>query len=495
MPVVLALNPDDKRTLQTQVFQELRAMILEGRLRSGDAVPGTRVLSEQLGVSRNTVVLAYERLYAEGYIETQANVGTFVSSILPEAAMSSQRGNTVGGERVLASENDDETSPIDRLLVHKHERADGRRLKADFWIGRTESKLFPKSEWRKIVETKLRHQTDSMSVYGGPEGLETLRSAVSDHVGPSRGISTNFDNVLITSGTQDGLTLLAMAFKDKGYGFLHEDPCYLGALALFTAMGYASKGVQVDNQGIKIDELPKTGKWIVYVTPSHQYPIGSTLSLERRFLLLEWARKTGSYIVEDDYDGEFRYDGAPLTSLRGLDQTGRVIYLGTFSKSFGPALRLGYLIANPKIMHPLRDWKQLISNGTGWMKQAAMAEFIHSGGYRRHLRRIRTAYMKRRDCLVSGLHNLFGDCQIVGETAGIHISWSLPAKYGSPSLLEKSALLNGIGIYRPETGGAWISKQNKSFSQTVVMGYAAISEAKIESSISGIDDCLRGLEK
>jgi GntR family transcriptional regulator/MocR family aminotransferase len=256
-------------------------------------------------------------------------------------------------------------------------------------------------------------------------------------------------------------------------------------------MGYESQEVQVDNDGIQVDKLPEKGKWIIYVTPSHQYPIGSTLSLERRFRLLDWAERTGSYIIEDDYDGEFRYDGAPLTSLRGLDRTGRVIYLGTFSKAFGPALRLGYLIASSAIVQPLRNWKQLTSNGSGWMKQAAMAGFIHGGGYRRHLRRIRAAYMKRRDCLVSSLTSAFGDCKIVGKTAGIHLSWTLPAEFGSPALLEKSASLRGIGIYTPETGGAWTSKSNRAFSRTIVMGYAAISEPDIEASVSTLVDCLK----
>lgn len=469
-------------------------MILDGKLHSGDPVPGSRALSEQLGVSRNTVILAYEKLLSEGYIETRANIGTFVSSNLPEASMRAA-GFAVNGHAVPEAApafTPDAAPPPD---VQSVVNAEAPRLRTDFWIGNVEPKAFPAREWRRIIDAKLRHGAAHLSVYADPHGLPDLRQAIADHIGPSRGIVAEPGDIVIVGGTQDGLSLIARAFAGHRGTFLHEDPCYQGARYLFSACGYSCVAVPVDRHGIEVDRLPETGRTLLYVTPSHQFPMGMTMSLERRLRLLDWAERTDSLIVEDDYDGEFRYEGAPLTALRGLDRTGRVIYLGTFAKSFGPGLRLGFVIAAPATVRLLRDWKQLCSNCAPWLEQAGMAEFMGSGGFRRHLRRIRAIYMQRRDVLLEELARHFPGVQTLGHRAGMHLSWHLPDGAGEAAQLQRLAALQRIGIYRPGSSASWISPDNRRYRDHILMGYAAIDEKRIRQSVAILADCLTAREE
>ncbi len=488
MQVVLAVNHDDTRTLQTQVYEAFKRMILDGKLRSGDSVPGSRALSEQLGVSRNTVIIAYEKLLSEGYIETRATMGTFVSANLPEVSMRAVNALASVSEGVAEHVP---FVPVARPppYVHHVINPDAAHLKADFWIGQVEPKAFPATEWRRILETKLRHSINHLSAYAPPHGLPELRQAISDHIGPARGISAEPEDILISAGTQDALSLIARAFLGQSGDFLHEDPCYQGARSIFQASGYTCVPVSVDRHGVEVEKLPETGRSLLYVTPSHQFPIGVTMSLERRLRLLEWATRTDSLIIEDDYDGEFRYEGAPLTALRGLDGTGRVIYLGTFSKSFGPGLRLGFVIAAPAVLRLLQDWKLLCCNSAPWLDQAGMAEFMDSGGFRRHLRRIRAIYMQRRDVLLAELNRHFPGAEVFGHRAGMHLSWRLPERAGDAARMEKLAALQRIGIYRPGSSASWISPQNQRHRDHILMGYAAVDEKHIKRAIEILASC------
>jgi GntR family transcriptional regulator/MocR family aminotransferase len=242
--------------------------------------------------------------------------------------------------------------------------------------------------------------------------------------------------------------------------------------------------VPVDNDGIDVDRLPKTRRSLLYVTPSHQYPLGVTLSLERRLKLLEWAARTDSFIIEDDYDGDFRYEGAPLTALRGLDRGGRVLYLGTFSKSLAAGLRLGFIVAPPVLASSLREWKSLASNGTPWLEQSAMAEFMNSGGFIRHLRRIRAIYKTRRDLVAASLRQSFGDAAITGLRGGMHLSLRVPRRFGGAVEIEKEAGRNGVGIYTPGRGGAFISPDHPRAADTLLFGYAALPEKNIRTAMA-----------
>lgn len=495
MQVVLSVDPSDPRTLQRQLFDQIREMILDNRLRSGDHVPASRALSEQLGVSRNTVILAYEQLLSEGYIESRPNVGTFVSTNLPERVMiadshaaeiEERRANDNCGDAVVRP---CEVRPQTVISPNRG------RFDHDFWVGRTDASTFPVNEWRRILEAKVRYAGIRLVEYQDAQGLPELRQAIADHIGPARGVSARPEDIVVVNGSQDGLSLIARLLGGIATNFAHEDPCYQGARYLFESCGFNMVPVRVDNDGIDVDRLPRTRRTILYVTPSHQYPLGVTLSLERRLRLLEWAASTDSFIIEDDYDGDFRYEGTPLTALRGLDRGGRVLYLGTFSKSLAAGLRLGFVVAPPHLARGLRDWKSLVSNGAPWLAQAAMAEFMNSGGFVRHLRRIRAIYKERRDIVSNSLAQSFAGAEIKGLRGGMHLSLRVPERFGPATVLAEDAAKQGIGIYTPGRGGAYITSGNPRARDTLLFGYAALPDKGIRTAMARLSDIAAARER
>lgn len=484
MQVVLSIDPSDPRTLQRQLFDQIRELILDNKLRSGDHVPASRTLSEQLGVSRNTVILAYEQLLSEGYIESRPNVGTFVSPNLPERVMVAH-AHAVLTEEQQANDNNGLMPPAG-MRAQTVISPNRGRLEFDFWVGRTDAATFPVNEWRRLLEAKVRYGGARFTEYQDPQGLPELRQAIADHIGPARGVSASPEHIVVVNGSQDGLSLIARMMAGSATTFIHEDPCYQGARFLFESCGFKMLPVRVDTDGIDVDRLPRTRRTILYVTPSHQYPLGVTLSLERRLRLLEWAARTDSFIIEDDYDGDFRYEGTPLTALRGLDRGGRVLYLGTFSKSLAAGLRLGFIVAPPALAQALRDWKSLLSNGAPWLEQAAMAEFMNGGGFMRHLRRIRAIYKARRDIVASTLGHGFAGAEIKGLRGGMHLSLRVPERFGSALAIETAAARRGVGVYTPGHGGAFISPDNPRAGDTLLFGYAALPEKGIRTAMARI---------
>ena len=490
MQVVLTINPSDPRTLQRQLFDQIRGLILENKLRSGDPVPASRALSEQLGVSRNTVMLAYEQLLNEGYIESRPNVGTFVSSSLPEKGMLIAL-RAAAQERQANDNNGDIRALPEGVEGHTVISPNRGRLEHDFWVGRVDASTFPANEWRRILDAKVRYGGARLAEYQDPQGLPELRQAIADHIGPARGVSATADDIVIVSGSQGGLDLIARALGGYARAFVHEDPCYQGARALFEACGLKPVAVAVDHDGIDVSRLPESRRNLIYVTPSHQYPLGVTLSLERRLALLDWAARTDSYVIEDDYDGDFRYEGAPLTALRGLDCRGRVLYLGTFSKSLAAGLRLGFIVAPPPLARTLKQWKSLTSNGNPWLVQAAMADFMHGGGFMRHLRRIRAIYKERRDTLVETLRPTFGEAEFKGMRGGMHVSLRLPPRFGDARDIERRAAARGVGVYVPGSGGAFVTPGNPRGRDTLLFGYAALSEKSIRTAAARLAQVVR----
>lgn len=486
MQVPLSIDSRKPQTLQQQVYAQICEMILAGRLKMGDPVPGSRALADQLGVSRNTVSIAYDNLLAEGYLEIRPNVGTFVASDLPQAAVrvdASPPTIPQGGKGLRRSAR----SFLDRLStedfpVQQVRNPAAARLHTDFWLGRIDPKQFPVSEWRRILDLKLRHGRNAISDYGEPDGIERLRLAIADHLGPARGIACEADEVVVTAGSQDALMLVSRVVGTAASAFLHEDPGYSGAVYLFARSGLPCHPVPVDRDGLIVEKLPETPNAVLYLTPSHQFPTGVTLSLPRRLALLDWAERTDSLILEDDYDGDFRHDGTPLTALRGIDRSGRVLYIGTFSKSLSPALRLGYVVGTRPLAQRLARWKQLLSNGPAWHQQATLAEFMESGAFQRHLRRIRTTYRLRRDALIGAIEARFPGAEILGRRGGMHLSVRLPGGV-SARALQRRALMRGIGIYTVEDGGACLSPGNDRHRELLTLGYAAIDETRIRTAI------------
>jgi GntR family transcriptional regulator/MocR family aminotransferase len=394
------------------VYDGIRSAILSGRLRAGERLPATRQLARDLAVSRMTVSEAYDQLQAEGYIHGRQGSGTYVAPSLPEGGIADS-GPLPGhapprlsawGRRV--AENAPEPDQDARWLF-------------DFRPNRVASDRFSWDGWRASVERALTRDRSRLLAYPPTGGHPDLRAAIAEHVARYRSVRCAPEQVVIVSGTQMALNLLAQLCLDPGDPVAVEDPGYPAARLLLEARGLMLSRIPVDEEGILTHALTAAGRQrLVHVTPSHQDPTGVTLSLSRRLGLLEIAAATGCLIVEDDYDSEYRYEGRPVESLQGLDRHGLVVYAGTFSKSLLPGLRIGFLILPPPLVEPFLRAKTLWDGGTAMLEQAALAQFISSGEYERHIRRMRRLYRSRRDALVAALEERFDSVVTIGARHG-----------------------------------------------------------------------------
>lgn len=492
MELDLRFDKNSAETLQGQAFEQIRNLILNGRLRPGMFLPPTRQLAEQLKISRNTISLAYDRLAAEGYIESRGRAGTFVSRALPDESLSA----VADGPGSIAAPKLELPSPL--LCFSGHPpgltRPDVANPIIDFWVGRSDPETFPLETWRRLLLRKMSIAGSNLTEYGDPAGLSDLRIAIASHLGRTRGMLVSAEQIIITSGSQDGLNLICRLLNLQHHPVFIENPCYQGAAFLFRSMGANLHPIPVDHNGIVVDRLPPDRGGVLFVTPSHQYPTGATLSLERRLLMLKWANDTNSVIIEDDYDSHFRYDGRPITALAGLDNSRRVFYLGTFSKSLGAGLRIGFTVVPSDLSENARIVKSQMSHGQAWLDQAVLAEFIESGLYDRHLRRARKLYKSRRDCLKASLVRHFGNADITGSDGGLHIVWRLPAGSPDAAVVQQRARLRGVGIYALDSGAAYDFDGTAS-RNSLVLGYSAIKEKDIEIAVRRLHELLQDVKR
>jgi GntR family transcriptional regulator/MocR family aminotransferase len=485
MELPVHINRDDKQSLQNQIFEQIRKLILSGHLQPKKPLPASRVLADQLGVSRNTVILAYERLINEGYLQTRMASRTFVSANLPEKSLLIETAAPIAA----GTEPQRRVPPPiifrgrAQMVVNKNRH----KVPIDFWVGRPNARSFPTKTWRRLLLNNLSRSGANLTEYGNPAGLLSLRSAIANHLGPARGIRATPDQIIIVTGIQEALNIVARLFVERGVTVATENPCYQGAAFVFESYGARLLPVHVDSDGLNVADLVDHRASLVYVTPSHQYPTGRTLSLDRRIRLLDWAWTTGAYIVEDDYDSDFRYDGPPLNALAGLDRRGCVIYLGTFSKSIGAGLRIGYMVVPTELQEPAVTVKTLLNNGHAWLDQAVLADFVGNEGYIRHLRRIRRVYMSARDCLVESLEKAFGPAKLSGLDGGMHIMWHLPPDLPAAHELQAMAQSYGVGIYTLGSGGAAYDYGGGPYTERAIMlGYSSLTEKQIREGIGRI---------
>lgn len=489
MAIPIELDHSSGQSLQGQIFEQLRYLILGGRLKPGTLIPASRVLAEQLGISRNTVLLVYERLIAEGYLQARKAIGTYVNLELPETCLAATRRTAtsvpVHGEALKL--------PVIPFIGQMPVKNSAQRLDFDFCPDRIGLDLFPHKIWRRFINRVFTSTSTQFTESCDSGGLPQLREVIAEYLGVARGISVSSDQVIITAGSQEGLNLAARLLVKEGTRVAMENPCYRGAASLFES--YYAKLVQVpvDKAGLDVAQLPEDGVALLYVTPSHQFPLGFTLSNDRRLKLLDWARRCGAYIIEDDYDSDFRYRGSPLTALMGLDDHGCVMYLGTFSKSMGAGLRLGYLVVPKTLIPAARAAKALLNNGHAWLDQATMAEFIRSGAYGNHLRRMRSIYSKRHDCLIDALRRHFGAVQLSGLESGLHLAWHLPGNYPDASELQALALRHGVGIYSIDPSLAHDFGRCSFSKHTLVLGFSCLNEHQIRAGIRRLADAFADL--
>jgi GntR family transcriptional regulator/MocR family aminotransferase len=419
----LALPPNSSHMPAYRwLYTSLRAEILHGRLRPGVRLPATRDFARQYGLARGTIINAFEQLKSEGYVEGSVGSGTYVSRILPE--------------QLLHVVPQGSAQPI---LRHKRRRlivSDyGRRARLfpgyedrptrAFRCNLPALDLFPTNLWAQITTRCLRRVSRSQLMGCDPLGYPPLREALAEYLSRSRGVKCVPEQVAILSGVQEALDLVARLFLNPGDRVCMENPGYSGAALVFRAFGAKISAVGLDEQGIRIENLPTRGVRFIYVTPGHQFPLGTTMSLPRRLQLLQWARKSGALIFEDDYDSEYRYSGRPIPALQALDGNGLVLYAGTLSKVLFPSLRLGYMVIPVDLLDHLKGIKSLTSRHAPLLEQVVLSDFIREGHFARHLRRMRGVYAERLSVLLEeSRHGLAGLLELSNVEAGLQtVGW------------------------------------------------------------------------
>lgn len=465
-------------SLQDQIIEQMRALIVDGRLPLGTKLPSSRGLAGQLRIARRTVTLAFDRLAVEGYIETKPASGTFVARCLPNTwihVSKSDRAASVNPSKVPCA------ASCTGLGLHVQSQP---ALPYDLRLGRTDASLFPAALWRQLIRESLDSQMRSLGDYTHPQGHPLLRDALCRHLFAARGIVCRPEQVAVVAGVQDGLNLVARMLARAGDEVAVEDPCYLGAARAFMELGLAVRSVPLDDEGLCVDRLSRSAR-LAYVTPSHQFPLGMTMSLARRRAIVEWARSAESYVVEDDYDGNLRYSSSPLPAISaiGPDCT---IYLGTFSKSIGPALRLGYVVVPPQLIGVAHDTKAVMSNGHPWLEQAAMARFLLTDAFERHLHLMRGHYAVRRDRLVQELLRHFPGSRFSGLEGGMHLLWHMPPDLPSADILQDACARIGVGLYGLRRSPTHVKEEHSHYDHLALLGYSALKPDAIEQAVHRI---------
>jgi GntR family transcriptional regulator/MocR family aminotransferase len=509
MPEALTLsmpfNPagielDRRQGLSRQLYQALRLRVLDGRLASGTRLPASRDLAAALAISRNSVVRAYDQLYAEGFIEGRVGDGTYVAQ-LPHAALPAKKlstkvstGFSTGLPTALSTNWLDLPVDPSSKVIHSDAltRIKNNHLARPpsgppraFRVGVPAFDLFPFDVWAKLNAAFWRKPDLQQLCYGDPAGDARLRGMIAAYLRSSRGMQCTAEQIVITSGAQQGISLCAQLLVEPGDGVAIENPGYRAAGHAFAVAGARLHGVAVDSEGIDCQQLAGlTDCRLTYVTPSHQYPTGVVMSLARRLELLAWAERTQGWIVEDDYDGEYRYSGAPLAPLAALDQQGRVLYVGTFGKVAFPALRLGYLVLPPGLVDVFAQRRAVDVRHSEVSTQAVMAEFMAAGHFQRHIRRMRRAALSRRDTLLSGWPaDIPGVGPLPTVAAGLHLTVPVDSVARERTLIEQAASvdveINGLSSYwLPDSSAAPDRRAG------LVMGFAAVPEKAIEAALA-----------
>ncbi|WP_448045094.1 MocR-like pyridoxine biosynthesis transcription factor PdxR [Bradyrhizobium liaoningense] len=485
----IELNPSSPSTLQTQVCEKVRAAIVAGVLRPRAQLPSSREIARELGVSRNTIIHAFEKLADEGYLKMRSGSGTFVADPLPDdcvGAVHQPTGVTNVAADATVPGRDVRHPPV--LLKTKAlqmARSGIGEHRIDFRYCSANWRNFPLREWRQFMIENISRASANISGYSPPEGLPELRQAIADHVATNRAIAVDPEQVIVTAGAQEALNLIGRLFIQPSVRVAVESPCYRGAAYAFQSYGCTLVPLPLDDQGARIDSLEGSGASLIYVTPSHQFPTGVTMSQCRRLELLSWAERNGAYIVEDDYDSDFRYDGPPLTALAGMNDNTSVIYLGTFSKSVGSGLRTGYAIVPKQLIEPMRHIKALASCGNPWIEQIVLADFIGRGAFERHLRRIRQAYGQTRAALLDAMEAHFGPADISGAAGGMHVMWKLPSHFPTATEVASIAAAEGVGIYTVAQAGAYEFEPQQSL-RDIVLGFSLLTPEAAKEGVARI---------
>jgi GntR family transcriptional regulator/MocR family aminotransferase len=478
-PQLLALLPLDRHLgvpLHRQIYDGLRRAILDGMLRAGERVPSTRDLAAGLEVSRFPVLTAYEQLLHEGYLEGRVGSGTFVRAALPDDALRAIPARSIRGR--------DAAPPA----IEPGPRDEGGLR--PFRVSLPALDEFPRAVWSRLVARHARRLSPEHMAYGDPAGLGALRSAVAEHLRTARAVRCEAGQVLIVSGSQAALRLCATVLLGRGDLVAVEEPGYPGARAALVTSGAELAPVPVDGEGMDPAALRALGPRVraACVTPSHQYPLGVSMSAARRLELLEWAERHDAWVLEDDYDSEYRYVSRPLGALQGMSTAGRVVYVGTFSKVLFPAVRVGYLVVPPGLRDAFVDAREALDIFSPTLYQLVVADFLAEGHFARHLRRMRAVYLRRRQALLDGIARHCGGMLAVHNAdAGLHVATLLPDGFDD---LEVVRRMTERGLTAIPLSTCYAGEARRS---GLLLGFGGSDERALAAATQMLGEILRGM--
>ena len=454
----LTITLDVKSTipLYEQIYEYIKTDIRNGKISCGEKLPSTRALAKYLEISRSTVELAYEQLLAEGYVEAEACRGFFVTQI--EELYQWETAKETVAQKIIKEEN-----------VYKY----------DFSPRGVDLQSFPYSVWRKLSKEILSNDKSDLFQLGDSQGEYELRETICRYLYQARGVNCEPEQIVIGAGNEYLLMLLSTVLgKNRKIAF--ENPTYRQAYRLFENLSYDTCVVEMDRKGMCVDKLRKSGAEIAYVMPSHQYPLGIVMPIKRRMELLGWAAEEEErYIIEDDYDSEFRYKGKPIPALQGFDREDKVIYIGTFSRSIAPSIRISYLVLPKNLLKAYNEKSRFLSSTVSRVDQLIIQQFIERGYYERHLNKMRALYKSRHDIMVNELKPLLKYCSISGENAGVHLLLTF-IEGKEEKVLTQKAKEQGIKVYGLS---AYDIKKKEKEQAVILLGYANMSEEKIIQAI------------
>ncbi len=462
--LTIELETNSEKCLYEQIYEHIRQEIKEGKLLQGERLPSTRFLAEYLQVSRSTVDMAYGQLLSEGYIEARAYKGYFVCQIEELFDLKKE---------ILA----------DRDKTEKNKKSEGKNIVCDFSPSGVDMSVFPFGVWKKITKNILSDDNAKLFSRGNAQGDYSLRETIARYLHASRGVNCTPEQIIIGAGN-DYLLLLLEKILGREIPIAMENPTYKRAYRIFESFGYPIQTVEVDENGMVVSQLRRTGVDLAYVMPSHQYPTGAVMPIGRRNELLKWANeKDDRFLIEDDYDSEFRYKGKPIPSLQSSDKNGKVIYLGTFSKAIAPAIRVGYMVLPPVLLERYRKNCSFYSTTVSRIDQKILEEFIKGGYFERHLNKMRKRYRDKHDYLLELLKPFQKQFKITGENAGLHLL--LTGLHGSSEQeLIASAREQGVSVYGLSEN--LVESSEKSTESTVILGYGGLEEEQIKAGIEAL---------
>jgi GntR family transcriptional regulator/MocR family aminotransferase len=466
----LPLDRSSGVAIHRQIYDGLRRAILDGVLRPGQRIPSTRTLAAELAVSRLPVLTAYEQLLHECYLEGRAGSGTFVSAALPDDLLQSK----------AAARPERTGHPPPPVL-------DEGGL-GPFRMSLPALDQFPHAAWSRLVARHAQALPLAQMAYGDPAGVAALRMAIAEHLRAARGVRCEAEQVLIVSGSQAALRLAAVVLLARGDRVAMEEPGYPGARDALGAGGAEILPVPVDEEGIDVAALQRHGEQVraVYVTPSHQYPLGMSMTAARRLALLDWAFRHDAWVLEDDYDSEYRYVSRPLGALQGMDAHERVVYIGTFSKVMFPALRIGYLVVPPALWQRFVEARLALDLFSPTLYQLALAGFLREGHFARHLRRMRGVYLKRREALLTGLERHCGDTLTMHNAdAGLHVAVLLAAGIDDVATVQR---MRALGLVATALSTCYAGDDRRS---GLLLGFGGSDETRLFAATKRLGEMLR----